>query len=245
MEDLPNPPSADTRAAFAQVVASALKNQHPVAAFAGTLALHFAGFRGSRRQITRFGWQSSLAAGKSLTVGEVEWRDLAQSAPPVRTADWQVTVDRDGLARTDLEIELRRYLSVTPGTPAPDFRNRLTLVDPGARSVTVEPVNDEPVSLIDLLLALIKVFFHWMFRYTFIARGGRQIVGVNNVAILAFRWGAGEDKAVIQELHWWAKNFRTLYEAHDAADDAQYLTTTRCEVALAIREPPANEKIEF
>jgi hypothetical protein len=238
------PPAPDTRAVMAQLVASAFKNQSKNDDIRGSLALHYSGFRLSRKQVTRLGWKPTPApTTPRFRVGEVEWPDRRTQVPTIKKANWDVSVDRGGFVSTDLERELDRFVSVTPTIP-PDWRNRLTLIPPEPKSVSVTPVNDKPVTLLDLLAGFIIVIFNWLIGYTRVAKGGSDVVGVNNIASVTFRWGAS-DKAVIQQLHWWAKNYRDLYQARAAGQDASFLTITQAEASLEIQAPPPNEKIVF
>jgi len=164
--------------------------------------------------------------------------------PTIKTANWEVPVDRQGFVVTDLAEEVKRFVSVTP-TTSPDWRNRLTLISPEPKSVSTTPVNDKPVSLFDLLAGFLTILINFVFGYAKVAKGGSDVVGVNNIASLTFRWNAGEDKAVIQQLHWWAKNYPELYQAQDNDGDAVFLTITKAEASLEIQAPPANEKIVF
>jgi hypothetical protein len=235
---------ADTRAAMAQLVASAFKNQSKSGDLTGSLALHYSGFRLSRKQVTRLGWKPTpVPTTPRLRVGEVEWPDRRTPVPIIKKANWDVPVDREGFVSTDLEREGDRFVSVTPTTP-PDWRNRLTLVPPEPKSVPVTPVNDKPLTLLELLAGFTIVIFNWLMGYTRVAKGGSDVVGVNNIASLTFRWGAS-DKAVIQQLHWWAKNYQELYQARAGGQDAGFLTITQAEVSLEIQAPPPNEKIVF
>jgi len=243
----PTPVIADTRAAFAHFVASALKNQD-VPTFIGTLALHFAGFAGSRRDVTRLGWRAAAGA-QSLRVGTgraVTFQDDLGNTT-VQTVAWDVPVGDNQTAVTELDAESDRFLSVTPSASLPiDWRMHRVLFKAGPRGATVQPVND----VIDLILAFIDLLFQYLFGYTRVERGGKEVVGVNNIGFLTLQWGAGEDKQASHQLRWFSESFDKLYDAQasDPGDGSSYLkflTQSVQQIPLAIEDQPPAGEIEF
>lgn len=240
----PTPVLTDTRAAFAQFVASALKNQD-VPKFVGTLALHYAGFRGNNRDVTRLGWRAGPGA-QSVRVGTATFQDNSNGSS-TRTVAWDVPVGDNETAVTELDRETDRFQSVTPSTSLPiDWRMRRVLYKAGPRGATVQPVN----TIIDLILAFITLFIEYLHGYTRIERGGKEVVGVNNIGFLTLQWGTGEDKQAIHQLRWFAESFDKLYEAQasDPGDGSSYLkflTQSVQQIPLVLDDPPPAEEIEL
>jgi len=216
---------ADTRAIFAQFISSAVKNQSTsLADFAktGTMLAHFAGFRGQRREITRLGWRA--LTGDTLDVGTatVDTSDNPE-VPDTRDVTWSVPVSvRNNTAITELERERKRYISVTPGaSPQIDWRVHRQLFSGLARGGAANPVN----SVTDFLKGLLSALFEWLFGYVDVAKGGQDIVGVNNISFFKLNWDVAGSKSARHELRWFNKSYKELYtaQANDPGDGSAFL----------------------
>ena len=239
---------ADTRAIFAQFLSSALKNQHTSAASiekTGTLIAHFAGFRGHRRDITRLGWRAP--AGDQLQVGTAQVQTLEAGVPVIRDVTWSVPViARNSTAFTELEDERHRYVSVTPGaSPQIDWRVRRVMFSGLARGGAANPVSD----VVDLIKGFLAALFEWLFGYVDVAKGGQDIIGVNNVSFFKLNWGVGESKSARHEVRWFNKSYSELYDAQsDPTNPTKYLDfldTLVQQLPMEFEDPPPPTKIDL
>jgi hypothetical protein len=233
-----SPQGPANRAVFAQFLASAFKHQGLPVIFS-SLALHYAGFRASRREIHRLVWRAA-ANQKTFRAGVAEFIDLATDE--LRTADWRVPVNSDGKAITELRDERDTFNAVTPEA-ALAWRVRRVLFAGAPKGATTNPVND----FIDLLLALIEVLFNWFVGYLRVAKGGDEVVGVNNMGFITFKWNAAEDKSATQALTWFNDARDDLYaaQAQGVSQLLEARTVTVQELPLALEEPPPLTRIEL
>lgn len=237
-----------TQAAIAQLVSSAIKNEGTPKKLASTIALHFGGFRGEMLNITRLGWLFPTGelpapgqAPNPFNVGTAE--AITDRAPTItKTVAWTIPVDpSNSTAVTELLLEQKKYASVTPGATlsgggtappsGPDWRLQRTLKPGQTPSPNVQPINSGP-SLGDLLAVQNAYSAH----YVPVKKGGQQIVGVNNIAIVSFSWGATQ-KTVTQDVLWFNASFDKLYAQQPASGDltafiAQFKTKTSMPLPL-------------
>jgi hypothetical protein len=237
-------PPRDTRAVFAQIISSAIRNQDVSAKLISTLAAHFAGFKGNVRDITRLGWRSFGAVGE-LNVGlaTVPVVDPNTGTPVTKQVEWDVLLQRNNTAVMELTDVVDRYLTIIPTTQI-GWRMRNTLVDGDPRGAQVNPVSAAG----DFLLGLIEAFAQWLFGYVAVARGGREIVGVNNIAFLTLDWGAGDAKSAIHDIRWFNKSYDELYDDQaggtlDLVGGA--LTHTRVTIPLPLEQMPSDDPINL
>jgi hypothetical protein len=247
----PASPSGATQAAIAQLISSAIKNQSSPKALPGTLALHYAGFRGEQLNTTRLGWLFPAGelpppgqAVKPFTVGTAE--AITDRAPIItKTVAWTVPVDPfNSTAVTELIDEAPKYASVTPGTtppeggPAPpsgpDWRLQRTLKPGQTAAPTVQRVDTGP-SLGDY----ISLFSNYRKGYVDVSKAGQQAVGVNNIAFVTFNWGAS-GKAVSQDVFWFNASFDSLYKAQPQSGDlTAFITQFRAKTSMKLSlDPP-------
>ena len=180
-------------------------------------------------------------APNPFNVGTAE--AITDRAPTItKTVAWTIPVDpSNSTAVTELLLEQKKYASVTPGATlsgggtappsGPDWRLQRTLKPGQTPSPNVQPINSGP-SLGDLLAVQNAYSAH----YVPVKKGGQQIVGVNNIAIVSFSWGATQ-KTVTQDVLWFNASFDKLYAQQPASGDltafiAQFKTKTSMPLPL-------------
>jgi hypothetical protein len=229
-----DPGSANTpnSAVFAQMLASAFKNQGNPIIFS-SLALHHAGFRLSKRDMMRVGWRvtgtDKFVAG-TAQVPSTEGED---------TVVWDIPVDLDHTAVTEFDVERSRFLSVTPSAAAVNslaWQMHRVLYRGGDRGGPAEQVN----GFIDFRAALWEVLTNWLTGYVGVKEAGREVVGVNNIGFLSLNWGIGESKSVFQQVTWFGAGRDALYAAQQVgtAKLLELKTWTQQEIPLSIEPQP-------
>ncbi len=195
---LESDPPLNTQAVFAQFTSSSFQNQsdgtlklqsHPVAAGA-VLASGGSLFD----VVIRYGWRNPSGGLMILGTGTTFSRISRQGSP--------IIFERPKI-----------FVPAPPGTPpnapTPDWRYRIQYIfsddgrhvdhnPPPTRVVPFPPPGDRDAALQAYLDSLAD---HTA--YDGFWGAGKQIVGQNNVGEISFRWGAGNDKEVTQELWWW------------------------------------------
>jgi hypothetical protein len=217
----PVSPAGKTKAAIAQLVSSAIRNQSSPNAFPGTLALHYAGFRSELINITRLGWRfpvgelpPPLQPVPPFTVGAAQ--ALLPGTAMTQTVAWPVPVDpSNSTAVTELSEESKKYASVSAGVQppgvkvappsGPDWRLQRTL-QPGEVTPPNVQKTDGPISL----AAYKQVISDYNSGYVQVAKGGQQVVGVNNIGFISFIW-TPTSKSVTQNSVWFNASFDQLY----------------------------------
>ena len=74
-------------------------------------------------------------------------------------------------------------------------------------------------------------------------RGG-SVVGVGNLGLVSFKW-SDDNKAVVQDLRWWARSSSEMYEALRQGDPFKFTKTTTVEVPLNYVERPDSSSVEL
>jgi hypothetical protein len=242
-----------TQAAIAQLVSSAIKNEGTPRKLASTIALHFGGFRGEQINTTRLGWlfppgelPSPGQAVNPFNVGTAE--AITDRAPiTTKTVAWTIPVDpSNSTAVTELVLESKKYASVTPGATVagggtappsgPDWRLQRTLKPGQTTSPSVQKTNTGP-SLGDF----VSISGDYSAHYVPVKKGGQQIVGVNNIAVVSFSWGATQ-KTVTQDVFWFNASFDKLYAQQPTSGTltgfvAQFKTKTSVPLSLDLPGP--------
>jgi hypothetical protein len=226
----PGHPAATYRATVAQVVSSSLKNQSRPQGFfekpKATLTLHMGGFDASRKRIDRLSWTRPpgsvrYAAGTGIDRGSG------------KSVVWNVPV-KDGVAFSELYDDAKAFSSIQVATP-PERFIRISLL--GAdRTFNVPPIGTPDPDENLYAAAIGAHMYNYFTGYTQLYRRGREIVGTNTIGLVSFDWGSR--KAVVQDLLWWAKPYKEMYEKHSTNEHLPFKLFTKVIIPLDIEEIP-------